>query len=204
VRLFLVRHGETEYNRQGLALGRSDLPLTERGRWQAERLAAALAGEPVAAVYSSPLQRALDTARPIAERHGLSVQVDGGLLEMDIGETEGLAFAEVRARYPDLLRIWTSADGPTQPMPGGERLMDVEARGWRFVEGLAARHGDESVVAVSHNFVILCILSRVMGLALADFRRLRHAVAAVSVVEFRPDRMRVLRLNDVCHLEGEG
>jgi len=204
VRLFLVRHGETEFNRQGLALGRSDVPLTEHGRWQAERLGTALAGELIAAVYSSPLQRALDTARPIAERHGLSVQVDEGLLEMDIGETEGLAFAEVRARYPDLLRVWTSADGPTYAMPGGERLVDVEARGWGFVDALTARHPQESVVAVSHNFVILCILSRVMGLALSDFRRLRHAVAAVSVVDFRPDRMRAVRLNDLCHLESEG
>lgn len=204
MRLFLVRHGETEFNRRGLALGRKDVPLTERGRWQAERVGAALAGEPVVAIYSSPLQRALDTAGAIAERHELAVQVDQGLVEMDIGETEGLAFAELRARFPELLRIWTSADGPSQAMPNGERLVDVEGRGWGFVQALMARHPEDAVVAVSHNFVILCILSRVMGLALSDFRRLRHAVAAISVVDFRPDRMRVVRLNDLCHLEGEG
>ncbi len=188
----------------GLALGRADVPLNERGRWQAGRLAGALAAEPLVAVYSSPLSRALDTARPIAEAHDLTVQTESGLREMDIGEAEGLTFAEVRARFPGLLEAWVGADGPSHAMPGGERLVDVQVRAWDTIQAITARHPEETACAVSHNFVILCILTRVLGIDLANFRRLRHSVAAISVLEFRADRARVLSLDDTCHLEAAG
>ena len=203
MRLFLVRHGETESNRLGLALGRDDVPLNERGAWQAERLGRALTSEPLAAVYSSPLRRALDTARAVAEPHGLGVQIEERLIEMDIGEAEGLTFAEVRSRYPDLLQAWAGEEGPSRAMPGGERLLDVQERAWPAVNDLAVRHGEEVVAAVTHNFVILSILARVLGIELAQFRRLRHSVGAVSVLDFRPKRVMVVRLNDTCHLEGD-
>ncbi|HLA17794.1 MAG TPA: histidine phosphatase family protein [Dehalococcoidia bacterium] len=202
MRLFLVRHGETESNRLGLALGRNDVPLNERGRWQAERLADALRGEPLAAVYSSPLRRTLETARPVAGAHGLEVTVEEQLIEMDIGELDGLTFAEVRTRYPGLLEEWVSGPGPSMPMPGGERLVDVQERAWSAVTDLAARHGEEAVAAVTHNFVILSLLTKVLGIELSHFRRLQHAVAAVSVVDLAPGRTLLVRMNDTCHLEG--
>ena len=203
MRLFLVRHGETESNRLNLVLGRDDVPLNERGLWQAERVARALAREPLAAVYSSPLQRALDTARAVAAPHGLAVQIEQGLIEMDIGEADGLTLAEVGSRYPGLLEAWASEEGPDQPMPGGERLVDVQERAWAAVQDLAARHADETVAAVAHNFVILTLLVRVLGIRLAQFRRLRHSLAAVSVIDFLPARVLLVRLNDTCHLEAD-
>jgi len=202
VRLFLVRHGETESNRLGLALGRNDVPLNERGVMQAERLGLALSREPFVAVYASPLRRTLETARAVAGPHGLEVAVEERLIEMDIGELDGLTFAEVRTRYPGLLEEWVSGPGPNMPMPGGERLVDVQERAWSTVTELAARHAEEAVAAVTHNFVILCLLTKVLGLELSQFRRLRHAVAAVSVVDFTPGRVLVVRMNDTCHLEG--
>ncbi len=201
MRLYLVRHGETESNRLGLALGRDNVPLNEHGLWQAERVGRALASEPLVAVYSSPLRRALDTAEAVAGHHGREVQVEERLIEMDVGEVEGLPFDEVRKRYPDLLEKWVSGSGPTQTMPGGERLVDVQERAWALVNELAARHGDEVIAAVSHNFVILSLLARALGIELAQFRRLRHSVAAVSVLDFSPKRVKVVRLNDTCHLE---
>jgi len=203
VRLFLVRHGETESNRLNLALGRDDVPLNERGLWQAERVARALAREPLAAVYSSPLRRTLDTARAVAGPHGLAVQIEERLVEMDIGEADGLTLAEVGSRYPGLLEAWASEEGPTRAMPGGERLVDVQERAWPAVQDLAARHGNEAVAAVTHNFVILSVLIRVLGMELAQFRRLRHSVGAVSVVDFLPARVTLVRLNDTCHLEAD-
>jgi len=203
VRLFLVRHGETESNRRGLALGRDDVPLNERGLWQAERLGRALAPEPLAAVYSSPLRRTLDTARAVASPHGVDVQTEERLVEMDIGEADGLTFEEVRSRFPGLLEAWVSDKGPTQAMPGGERLLDVQERAWSAIADLAARHNEETVAAVTHNFVILTLLVRVLGLDLVQFRRLRHSVGAVSVLDTRPKRFTLVRLNDTCHLEGD-
>ncbi len=201
MRLYLVRHGETESNRRGLALGRDDVPLNEHGIWQAERVGRALASEPLVAVYSSPLRRALDTAGAVAGHHGREVQVEEGLIEMDVGELDGLTFDEVRKRYPDLLEKWMSGPGPTQTMPGGERLVDVQERAWALVDDLATRHGDKAIAVVSHNFVILSLLARALGIELAQFRRLRHSVGAVSVLDFSPKRVKVVRLNDTCHLE---
>lgn len=201
MRLFLVRHGETESNRLNLALGRDDVPLNERGLWQAERVGGALAREPLSAVYSSPLQRTLETARAVAAPHGLPVQIEQGLIEMDIGEADGLTIAEVGSRYPGLLKAWASEEGPTQAMPGGECLVDVQERAWVAVQDLAARHANDTIAAVTHNFVILSLLVRVLGIRLAQFRRLRHSVAAVSVVDFLPTRVLLVRLNDTCHLE---
>ena len=202
MRLFLVRHGETESNRLGLALGQNDVPLNERGALQAEQLAVALGREPLVAVYASPLRRTLETARAVAGALGLEVAIDERLIEMDIGELDGLTFAEVRERYPGLLEEWVSGPGPSMRMPGGERLVDVQERAWAAVTELAARHPEDAVAAVSHNFVILSLLTKVLGLELSQFRRLRHAVAAVSVIDFTPKRALVVRMNDTCHLEG--
>ena len=201
LRLFLVRHGETESNRQGLALGRADVPLNDLGRKQAGQLASAFADEPLLAVYSSPLQRTIDTARPIAAAHDLTVAIEPAFIEMDVGEVEGLTFSELRERYPQLLETWGSAQGPQSPMPGGERLLDVQQRAIRAVQSLATRHADGDVCVVTHNFVILSLLADALAIDLAGFRRLRHAVGAITTLELRAGRpARVLRLNDTCHL----
>lgn len=204
MRLFLVRHGETESNRLGLTLGRADVPLNEHGRWQAKRLAGALATEPLAAIYSSPLSRTRDTAAAIAREHNLEVQIEPDLTEMDVGETEGLPFADVRTRFPGLLETWASPQGPTQPMPGGERLIDVRTRAWQTIQAITSRHPEEAACAVTHNFVILSLLTVALGIELADFRNLRHSVGAISILEFNGERVRLLKLNDTCHMDSEG
>ena len=205
MRLLLIRHGETDHNAERLALGQADVPLNERGRLQAQALAAALAARyEIDAIYASPLQRALATAQPLAEALGLPVQVEPGLIEMDIGEVEGLDFGQVRERFPDFIRVWLSDDLADASMPGGESLQQVQDRAWAAVESIWERHPDGSVAAVTHNFVILTLLCRVLGLPLAQFRRLRHDLAAVSVVELTPERQTLLALNDACHLAGEG
>ena len=201
LRLFLVRHGETESNRQGLALGRADVSLNDLGRKQAGQLAATLADEPLLAVYASPLHRTIDTARPIAAAHDLTVAIEPAFIEMDVGEVEGLSFAALRERYPQLLETWGSAEGPQSPMPGGERLLDVQERATRAVQSLATRHAGGDVCVVTHNFVILSLIADALAIDLAGFRRLRHAVGAITTLELRAGRpTRVLRLNDTCHL----
>ena len=198
--LIMVRHGETEANRRGLALGRADLPLNEIGRKQAIQIAAALAAEPIVAVYCSPLARAMATAGPIAAVHHLPVDIDPALIEMDIGELDGLTFPQVRERYPGLLELWTSAEGPREAMPGGECLQDVQGRATEALRLIAQRHADATACVVTHNFVILSLLAHVLGIDLAGFRRLRHNVAAITTLELSRDRWRLVRLNDGCHL----
>jgi len=203
MRLILVRHGETEYNRNALALGRADVPLNEKGIRQAAALEFALAEEKIAAIYSSPLQRALDTATRVAAPHGLEVAVEERLIEMDIGELEGLTFPEIGKAHPDLYQNWGGPDGPTYRMPGSnETLTDVQARARLALEQMLARHPDETVVAVTHNFVILTTLAWLLTIELAEFRRMRHSVAAISSVEMGAGRVQVITLNDTSHLRG--
>lgn len=202
--LILVRHAETSYNRDGMVQGRADHELSERGRAQARALARSLAERPVAAVYSSPLKRAVATAEAIAAEHGLPVQVEPGLIEMDVGEMEGLSLAEMRERYAEFLREWLSPGAPTLRLPGGESLEECRDRVGGVIDRLVERHPDGTVVAVSHNFAILTTLCRVLGLPVADFRRLRQGVASYSVITFRDGRASLSRLNEACHLEAEG
>lgn len=203
MRLILVRHGETDANKARLALGRADIELNEHGRWQAQQLAISLKAEPIAAIYSSPLKRALATAEPIASSHRLKVQLDEGLIEMDIGEMEGLTFQQVGERYPNFLQAWLGGQAAYEAMPGGERLLDVQERAWQAIERIRQRQENGTVAAVTHNFVIITLLCRVLGLELTDFRRLRHSLAAKSVLEMGRDRIIVVSFNDTCHLEAD-
>jgi broad specificity phosphatase PhoE len=119
---------------------------------------------------------------------------------MDIGELDGLTFAEVRVRYPGLLEEWVSGPGPSMLMPGGERLVDVQERAWAAVTELAARHPEDAVAAVSHNFVILSLLTKVLGWS-CRVPAVRHAVAQCRWW-IRPGAALVVRMNDTCHLDG--
>ena len=106
---YLIRHGETEWNRELVFRGRADIPLGERGREQAGLLAEALSGDRLQAVYSSPLSRARGTAEPLSDALGLSVLTDDRLLDMSFGEWEGLPLADVERQWPDLCQAWRHA-----------------------------------------------------------------------------------------------
>lgn len=202
MRLYLIRHGETDHNARRLALGRQDVPLNERGRSQARALAEAFRGrEGIVAVYASPLQRAVDTATPLAGVLGLDVRIDERLIEMDIGEVEDQTFDEVRERYPDFVRRWLSDEAPDVPMPGGESLRQVQARAWAAIDEIRAAHADDAVAVVTHNFVVLSVLSQALGMPLARFRSLRQDLAGLSLLELTPGRQTVLTMNDRCHLQ---
>jgi broad specificity phosphatase PhoE len=199
-RIYLVRHAESTHNKDGLALGRADVPLTDTGHWQAARLADALSEARLAAVYSSPLERAMDTAWSIASRHDLEVSVEDDFIEMDIGVLDGLPFNQVQEKYPDLMQQWMGAAAPDLWMPGGERLRDVAQRAWDKLGAVSQVHVDQDIAVVTHNFVILSLLTASIGLDLAEFRRLRQSVAAYSVLEAQGGRLVVTTLNDTCHL----
>jgi probable phosphoglycerate mutase len=203
MRLILVRHGETAHNLDQLTHGRADVPLTERGRMQADALGASFAAPPVA-LYSSPLTRALETARSISAKTGTAITVDDALVEMEVGELEHLTRAELRERYPDFLAAWLSPTCGDARMPGGETLAEVQARAWYAIERMRTSHPDAEVVAVTHNFVILTVVCRALGLPLANFRRVRQSLAARTVLEVRPDSATLLQLNENAHLVGAG
>ncbi len=203
MRILLVRLGETAHNAGRIALGRQDVPLNDKGLAGAKAIARAHGNEAhdVSAIYSSPLQRAIQTATPLAESLGLVVQIEPDLIEMDIGELEELSFPDVRERYPWFIDGWLSDDCGDARMPGGETLAEVQQRSWRTIETIRDRHEDETVAVVTHNFVILTALCMVLHLPLGNFRRIRHDTAAVAVLDLTAERSMALRLNDTCHLD---
>lgn len=162
-RLLLIRHGETEWNVEGRYQGQTDVPLNERGRGQAQALAAAVAAMPIAAVYSSDLQRALDTARAVAERTGARLVIDARLREIDQGAWEGLVGAEVREQWHDLL-VARRADPESFAPPGGEPFVAVRERVLAAVQDAVQVHPGETIALVSHGLALAIVRTALAGL----------------------------------------
>jgi probable phosphoglycerate mutase len=184
-------------------LGRADVPLNAHGKAQAGSVAASFL-RPPHAIVSSPLARALHTARAIGDATGVGVAIVDGLIEMDVGDLEHLSSADLRERHPAFLQKWMSPECGSARMPGGETLEEVQERAWAAIEQLRVDHADREVVAVTHNFVILSVICRVVGLPLGEFRRVRHDLAARTELDVLERGASLVRLNDAAHLEAAG
>jgi len=206
MRLYLVRHGETEWNRQRRIQGLTDLELNETGRKQAEALGRALEGQELAAVFTSPLKRARDTASAIARFHCLEPEVLEGLRELDAGEVDGLTYEEMREKHGDFLDKWIRDCSAVAP-PGGCGLPEIQQHAWGAIEEIQSRFsfsGRErdgtAAVAVAHFFPILSIFCMVLGIDLSECRRIRLDLASISTLELIPSRTVLVSMNDTCHL----
>jgi len=197
VRLILVRHGETSWNRDRRIQGVTDLELTEEGVLQAHKLARALAGERISLILSSPLKRAYETAKIIASYHGLSVVVNKGLRELDAGDLEGLTYEEFLARHPDFLDRWRK-DQANVTLPRGESLREVQKRAWPVIEPLLAQPYNTCVV--THSFVIMAILCKLQNLPLSNASKMRIAVASKTCVDIEDGKIKVVTFSDTKHL----
>lgn len=198
--IYLVRHGQTAHNRDGLALGRADVPLTELGERQAAAVGNRFSRERVDRVFASPLIRARATALPIAEARGLEIETRDALTEMDVGHTEGMTFAAMRREHAAFLELWARDEGTSLRIPGGESLEDLARRLDPFLDELRSLSA-ERVVVVSHNFVVKIAVCRLLGLELSKFRSISVDLASVTTVELRNRRVFVHVSNDRCHLE---
>ncbi|HRA62492.1 MAG TPA: histidine phosphatase family protein [Burkholderiaceae bacterium] len=154
-RIVAVRHGETDWNASARIQGQRDIPLNDKGRWQAERAAQALlaAGEPLGAIYSSDLSRAHATAQAIASAHGMAVRGDVRLRERNFGEYEGHSFDELERLWPQDAARWRARDATWAP-PGGETLITLGERIRAVTDALAQRHPGEQIVLVAHGGVL--------------------------------------------------
>ncbi len=205
-RWFLVRHGETEWNRVGRAQGHADPPLNRRGRSQARKAAERLAGTSFQAVYVSDLQRALDTAKPIigAGQDDRLVALPG-LREKDFGEWEGLTHQEVQSGYP-LLYERMFEEGPGFAPPGGESDESFFRRISAIVEGIgnSRSNTDGNLLLVAHGGTLRAVIVELLGLPTESMWRFRLSNAGLSIVTVFGDGSGVLDLlNDTSHL-GEG
>jgi broad specificity phosphatase PhoE len=199
-RIILVRHGQTEWNRVERFRGRADVPLNETGLAQAEATGKRVASEwQTAAVYSSPLSRAVKTAEAIAQHSNLPVQIHQGLADIDYGQWQGLTPDEAQERWPGTLHAWYNEPEAAR-IPGGETLASLRVRGMAAVNELAARHERQTIVLVGHTVINRIILLSVLGLGNERFWRLRQDTCAINVFEAEAGDFTVASLNDTCHL----
>jgi ribonuclease H / adenosylcobalamin/alpha-ribazole phosphatase len=201
-RLLLLRHGQTELSVQRRYSGRGNPPLTELGRDQAQRAARWVAAKGgIAAVVSSPLDRARATAQAAAGALGLDVEVHEGLIETDFGDWEGATFAEAAERDPELHGKWLS-DVTVRP-PGGESFAEVRERIETVRDDLVARYPAANVLVVTHVTPIKTLLQLALGVGPSLLYRLHLDLASLSIAEFYPDGGSSVRLaNGTGHLDG--
>jgi broad specificity phosphatase PhoE len=206
LKLILVRHGETHWNKDGLVQGGdSDIELNDTGLEQARKLAAFLKNESIIAILSSPLRRAVATAKVIAGHHHLPVEIDQGLKELRVGDLEGISISDLRTTFSRFLLQWWQA-GEAMKLPNGESLVDLQQRAWKVIERLLERHKasleqnkDGTAVVVSHYFVTLAIILKALDLPLDYFIKFRLDLGGVSVLEFRDYGARLLTFNDTSY-----
>jgi len=192
--LLLIRHAENDYSKRGRLAGRlPGVHLNERGLQQAEELAGALAGAPLRAVYSSPLDRALETAAPIARASGLKIIRDPGLLEADVGSWQGKS-----VRRLALTRYWRVVQqSPSRAgHPGGESFLETQTRIVSALEKICSKHAARAMLAcVMHADPIKLAVAHYIGLPLDHFQRLACDTASVTMLAVHPSGARLLWLN---------
>jgi broad specificity phosphatase PhoE len=211
--IYLVRHGQTVWNEEGRLCGSSDVPLSDEGLAQARKLAARLKDIGIAAIYSSPLLRARQTAEAIAAHHRVEVKIEPDLREIDYGDWEGLKVADVLEQFPEIEKLRRE-----EPMkfvaPNGEPMRQFAKRVISAIQRVAASHADETICVIAHQTVNRFILCWILqsphpaprtphSLDFRFWRQLRQDPACVNLLQVREDGLwRVCLVNDTCHLVG--
>ena len=202
-RIIAVRHGETAWNVDARIQGQLDIPLNENGRWQAQRLARALAAsESIAAIYCSDLLRAWDTAQSVADSLHKSSISESGLRERGFGRFEGKTFTELEAAWPQDTLRWRQRDPQWAP-PGGESLQDVTARVVATATRLAQQHLGQQIVLVTHGGVLDVLYRHAAGLDPRATRTWTLGNASINRLLWTPQAMTIVGWADTSHLDDE-
>ena len=199
-RIIAVRHGETAWNVDTRIQGHLDIALNDTGRWQARQVARALADEPLAAVYTSDLQRAHATAQAIAQASGAPLVAEPGLRERSFGELEGRTFAEIEAELPEQARRWRQRDPHFSPT-GGETQVQLRERIAATTHPLAAQHTEQLIVLVAHGGVLDMLYRLATGLDLQAPRTWLVTNASINRLLWTPQGLTLVGWADTQHLD---
>ena len=208
MQLLLIRHGETTANAERRVQGHLDVPLSDHGLEESDLLARRIAALPVAAIYSSPLLRARQTADVIADALSLEIEERDELMERDVGALSGLVWDEVMERYPEFMRA-RAEPNPMIEVPGYELDAAFNLRVQNVLEAIIARHPEQTVAAVTHGGVIHSFCRQTLQIGAGRPAPFDIGNGSISVFdihdgEFDPlarRRVRVMTLNDTCHLD---
>ena len=183
MRFFLVRHGETEWNKLGRFQGHEDISLNERGMAQAKETARAALEWGHCAIYSSPLVRTVQVAEEITKVTPMTVSKEPGLKELSLGDLEGVTGEQMREEWPIVFAQWR-ANPEKMSMPNGESLVQLRERAWQVILDIEEKHTPEdSVVVISHNFTIRSIVGELLGQPLEFFHRMSLNLASVCTFD---------------------
>jgi probable phosphoglycerate mutase len=199
--IYLIRHGETAWNAELRIQGHRDLPLNGTGLAQAEALAKRLAGEHFAAIYSSDLLRAQQTAQAFAGAHGLPVRLEAALRERNFGCCEGKTREEILAGDAAVAEA-LAARRPDYVLPGGESLEQHLARVSACLSQLAQRHAGQTLAVVTHGGVLDLVYRRVHGVPMERPRDFPLPNASINCLLVLGDRWRIESWGDIAHLAG--
>lgn len=198
--ILLIRHGQTEWNREERFRGRARLDLNQTGLRQAQALAERVASLHPNSLYSSPLKRAWRTAEIISKRLDLTPLPAEGLTDIDYGDWEGLSPGEAEAKYPELYALWRQSPQKVT-FPGGESLAAVEKRAATLLENLVKQHPEQTIGLVSHKVVCQVLICHNLGLDLSHLWQIEQDVAAINFFTDRGNYLVATSLNDTCHLQ---
>ena len=203
MKFYLLRHGETEWNKLGKFQGLTDVSLNDRGLAQAKDSARAALGWEHGALYSSSLTRTVQVAEEIRKVTGTPIVTQPGLRELSLGDLEGVTGAEMREGWPELYASWRKNPADVQ-MPNGESLSQLQERAWQVIQDIERHHADESgVVVVCHNFTIRTIICAILDIPLHNFHRMSLGLGALCTFESDGGVRRLVTYNCNSHLSPE-
>ncbi len=199
-RVFLIRHGTTDWNKEEIFRGRAECKLNQTGQNEARAVASYFQNIPLAAVFSSPLSRAMETARPTADSKNLAVIPDPDFTDIDFGDWQGLPLKEVREKAPELYRLWLENPGAVV-FPKGEGLPGVRKRAWEGLQRLAEGNPDRTILIVTHRVVTKVLICAALGLDDSHFWQVKQDSTAINCLEFKRGIFNIALVNDTCHLK---
>jgi broad specificity phosphatase PhoE len=198
--IYLIRHGQTAWNKEEVFRGRTDIPLDETGLRQAELAGEYFRGMEIHGIYSSPLSRAWETAQKIAQFHNLEVQPLQGILDMSFGNWEGHSHQEIQKIDRETYRRWREEPHYVR-LPGGESLDDVRLRAMAALEEVIRNHPGRTLILVSHRVVNKVLICGILGLDNSHFWQITQDTTAINLIQHRDGKYILSLMNETCHLK---
>jgi len=198
--IYLVRHGQTAWNKEEIFRGRTDVPLDETGLKQAELVGEYFRETEIRAIYSSPLSRAWQTAERIARNHNLEVQALPGIIDMSFGNWEGCAHHEIQKMDPETYRLWKE-EPHRVTLPGGEGLDQVRMRALAALEEVIGKDPGKTLILVSHRVINKVLLCAILGLDNSHFWQIKQDTTAINRIDHGRGMYVLSLMNETCHLK---
>jgi broad specificity phosphatase PhoE len=198
--IYLIRHGQTAWNKEEIFRGRKDVPLDETGLKQAELAGQYFKEMEIHRIYSSTLLRAWETAQKIAQFHNLKVQPLEGILDMSFGKWEGQSHRDIQKNDREVYRQWREVPHLVR-LPGGESLDDVKVRAMAALEEVIQEHPGKALLLVSHRVVCKVLICAILGLDNSHFWQISQDTTAINLIQYKNGKYILSLMNETCHLK---